>query len=191
MKYSIKVSNFSKKYKIEEVIIKDILITNRITLLIGKNGSGKSTLLRSIGGFIKYKGDIQINGKVAYMSEFTSFPTDLSVKEFIYSLNKVSKNKTTEKEINNLFKLFNLSNKTSHLLSSLSKGMKAKINLVQVLIEKSDIYLLDEPINGLDKDGVKCLINYLETSNKYFLISTHLIDDFKNLKSEVINLWLA
>lgn len=188
MKYSIKVSNFSKKYKTEEVIIKDILITNRITLLLGKNGSGKSTLLRAIGGFIKYTGNIEINGKVAYMSEFTSFPTDLTVKEFIYSLNKVSKNKTTEKEIKNLFKLFNFNNKISHLLSSLSKGMKAKINLVQVLMEKSDIYLLDEPINGLDKDGVECLINYLEKSNKSFLISTHLIDDFKNLKSEVINL---
>jgi ABC-2 type transport system ATP-binding protein len=188
MKYLIKVSNFSKKYKTEEVIIKDILITNRITLLLGKNGSGKSTLLRAIGGFIKYIGNIQINGKAAYMSEFTSFPTDLTMKEFIYSLNNVSKNKSTEKEIENLFKLFNLSNKTSHLLSSLSKGMKAKINLVQVLIEKSDIYLLDEPINGLDKDGVKCLINYLEKSDKNFVISTHLIDDFKNLKSEVVNL---
>ena len=188
MKYLIKISNFSKLYKIEEVIIRDILITNRITLLLGKNGSGKSTILRAIGGFIRYKGNIQISGKVVYMSEFTCFPTDITVKDFIYSLNKVSMNKTTEIEIENLFKLFNLSNKTSHLISSLSKGMKAKLNLVQVLIEKSDIYLLDEPINGLDKDGVKCLINYLEKSDKNFIISTHLIDDFKNLKSEVIYL---
>ena len=41
--------------------------------------------------------------------------------------------------------------------------MKAKVNLIQVFIEKADIYLLDEPINGLDKDGVKCLINYLSS----------------------------
>ncbi len=188
MNYLIKVSNFIKKYKTEEVIIKDLVIANGITLLIGKNGSGKSTLLKAIAGFIKYEGNIQLNGKTAYMSEFTSFPTDLTVYEFINSLNKVSKNKITEKEIKNLLILFNLSNKTYELLSSLSKGMKAKVNLVQVLMEKSDIYLLDEPINGLDKDGVKCLLNYLDKSDKNFVISTHLLDDFKSLKSEVVNL---
>ena len=189
MKYLIKVSNFVKKYKTEEVIIKDILISNRITFLLGKNGSGKSTILKALGGFIKFEGDIEIKGKVAYMNEFPSFPIDLTVNEFIFSLNNISKNKIEEKEIVNLYKLFNINRKTNHLLSSLSKGMKAKVNLVQVLIEKSDIYLLDEPINGLDKDGVKCLINYLEKSDKNFVISTHLIEDFKNLKSEVINLW--
>ena len=66
--------------------------------------------------------------------------------------------------------------------------MKAKVNLVQVLVEKADVYLLDEPINGLDKDGVKCLINYLKQSDKNFLISTHLIDDFKSLKCGVIHI---
>ena len=151
---------FGKRILFDEVNTK--FIQGNCYGIIGANGSGKSTLLRAIGGFIKYGGNIQISGKVVYMSEFASFPTDLTVKDFIYSLNKVSKNKITEIEIENLFKIFNLSNKTSHLLSSLSKGMKAKINLVQVLIEKADIYLLDEPINGLDKDGVKCLINYLK-----------------------------
>ncbi len=188
MKYLIKVTNFIKKYKNEEVIIKDLLVTKRITFLLGKNGSGKSTILKAIGGFIKFEGDIDINGKVAYMSEFPSFPIDLTVNEFIFSLNKISENKIEEKEIVNLYKLFNINRKTDHLLSSLSKGMKAKVNLVQVLIENSEIYLLDEPINGLDKNGVKCLINYLEKSHKNFVISTHLLDDFKNLKGEVINL---
>ncbi len=188
MKSLIEVTNFIKDYQFEEVMIKDLIIKNRITLLLGKNGSGKSTLLKAIGGLIKYRGNININGKAVYMSEFTSFPVDLTVNEFIYSLNDISSNKIEEKEIKNLFNLFDLGNKTNNLLSSLSKGMKAKVNLVQVLIEEASIYLLDEPINGLDKSGVKCLVNYLEKSDKVFVISTHLIDDFKNLNYEVIEL---
>ncbi len=188
MKYQIKVSKFRKKYKNKEVVIKDILITKRITLLLGKNGSGKSTLLKAIGGLIKYEGSISVIGKVAYMSEFNSFPHDLKLIDFINSLNSVSKHSISDIEIKKLFKMFNLYSKKDELLSSLSKGMKAKVNLVQILIDKSDIYLLDEPINGLDKEGVKCLIDYLEKSDKCFVISTHLVDDFKNLKSEIIAL---
>lgn len=188
MKYLIKVSNFSKKYKTEEVFIQDFIIKNKITLLVGKNGCGKSTILKAIGGFIEYKGNIHINGKTVYMSEFTSFPNDLTVQEFMHSLNDVSTNKITDVELLKILKMFKLSNKMNHTLSSLSKGMKAKLNLVQVLIEKAEIYLLDEPINGLDKDGVKCMIDYLDKSDENFIISTHLVDDFNLLKSEIISL---
>ena len=188
MKFLIKVSKFRKNYKNEIVFLDDILVTNRITFLLGKNGSGKSTLLKAIGGLINYEGIIKTSGKVVYMSEFTSFPEDLTLSEFIYSLNKVSKTSIGDKDIENLLEIFQLINKKNVVLSSLSKGMKAKVNLVQVLVEKADVYLLDEPINGLDKDGVKCLINYLKQSDNNFLISTHLIDDFKSLKCEVIHI---
>ena len=104
MKYQIKVSKFRKKYKNKEVVIKDILITKRITLLLGKNGSGKSTLLKAIGGLIKYEGSISVIGKVAYMSEFNSFPYDLKLIDFINSLNSVSKHSISDIEIKKLFK---------------------------------------------------------------------------------------
>lgn len=188
MKNLIEISNFCKKYQNDEIVMKDIIINNKITLLIGKNGSGKSTLLKAIGGLIKYCGTIKTTGKITYMSEFTSFPPDLTIKEFVFSLNNISKHKKSEEELLLLIKIFNLNTKINALLSSLSKGMKAKLNLVQVLMENSDIYLLDEPINGLDSDGVNCLINFIVNSNKCFVISTHLIDDFKTLKSEVIKL---
>ena len=188
MKYLIKVKNFSKKYRVEEVIIEEILISKRITLIQGKNGCGKSTILKAIAGLVSYEGVIEVNGKVSYMSEFPSFPVDLSVKEFIGSLYKISTSKTSLEEVKNLYEIFKLDNKTDLLLSSLSKGMKAKVNLVQSLMEKADIYLLDEPISGLDNDGVKCLIKYLKNSMKSFVISTHLIDDFNKIHDEVIEL---
>lgn len=188
MKFLIKVNNFHKKYRFEEVVITEINISKKITLIQGKNGCGKSTLLKAIAGLISYEGIIEVRGKISYMSEFPSFPIDLSVNEFIGSLNKISKTKTDEVEIDNLYKLFKLNGKTNLLLSSLSKGMKAKVNLVQVLMEKADIYLLDEPINGLDKDGVICLMNYLKKSYKSFVISTHLVEDFSNVYDEIIQL---
>ena len=188
MSYLIKVSNFIKKYRVEEVIIDNLTITKRITVIQGKNGSGKSTILKAIGGLIKYEGNIEVVGNVSYMSEFPSFPVDLSVEEFIFSLCEISKSEIDKDNVEELFRLFNLSDKTKLLLSSLSKGMKAKVNLVQALMEQVDIYLLDEPISGLDKDGVLCLIKYLKNSNKCFVISTHLLEDFKDVYDEVIYL---
>ena len=67
MKYQIKVFNFIKKYKIEVVKIKDFIVNDRITLLVGENGSGKSTLLKAIAGLIKYEGIVEVIGKTSYM----------------------------------------------------------------------------------------------------------------------------
>lgn len=188
MKYPIKVFNFIKEYNNEVVIIKDFIIGKRITLLVGKNGSGKSTILRAIAGFIKYEGIVEVSGKVSYMSELPYFPNDLTMDEFISNLNSISKIKNKESDIKELLILFKIEGKRKQLLSSLSKGMKAKVNLVQCLMEEADIYLLDEPISGLDKDGVNCLIKYIDNSEKIYIISTHLVSDFKDISNEVINL---
>lgn len=188
MKYIIKITNFKKKYRLEEVKIKDFIIKHKISLLVGKNGSGKSTILRSISGLINYEGDIDIAGKVSYMSEFPYFPIDLTVYQFINSLKRISRRCLPENEITKMLETFNLFDKQDLLLSSLSKGMKAKVNLIQCLMEEVDIYLLDEPMSGLDKEGVQSLINYIKDSSKNYIISTHLVDDFKELSYEVIDL---
>lgn len=188
MKYLINVKDFTKRYKKEEVFIKSLVISKRVTLIVGENGAGKSTILRAIGGFIKYEGDIKVNGKISYMSEFSHFPVDLKVNEFINSLKHISSDTKSDEELKDLFKLFNLEDKLDLLLSSLSKGMKAKLNLIQCLMENKDIYILDEPISGLDKDGVKSLIKYIKKSLGNYIISTHLLDDFKDISNEVIYL---
>lgn len=188
MKFLIKVNDFYKKYKVEEVRVDKLLITKRITILQGKNGCGKSTILKALAGLISFKGIVEQTGKVSYMSEFPSFPVDLSVNDFINGLNKISIPEICEKEINNLYSLFNLLDKTELLLSSLSKGMKAKVNLVQSLMCKADIYLLDEPLSGLDQEGVRCLMSYLKNSKNNYVISTHLLEDFDNIYDEVIRI---
>jgi len=92
------------------------------------------------------------------------------------------------KNLDLLLKMFNLFSKKNELLNNLSKGMKVKVNIIQCLMEEADIYLLDEPLSGLDNDSINQVLNYIENSYKYFLISTHLPNDFSKISHEVFNL---
>jgi len=188
MKKKIEVTNYKKIYQNKTVIIDDIVIDKRVNLLIGKNGCGKSTLLKSIANLISYEGNIKIDSKTCYMSETVSYPEDISLFDFIDNLNKISKNNSLNEEINYLLNLFHLEKKLHNKINTFSKGMKVKVNIIQCLMEKADIYLLDEPLSGLDKKGVACLIEYIKKSSKMFVISTHLNNDFKEICDEVFYL---
>jgi len=184
----IEINNFRKQYSSLLVRLEDIKITKRVNLLIGKNGSGKSTLLKAIAQLIKYEGEISCDKKICFMSEHVSYPLDLDLGTFIKHLIKVSLSSIKEEERQELLVSFNLENKLEEKLHSLSRGMSSKVNIIQCLMEEADIYLLDEPLSGLDKLGVKNLINYIKSSNKVFIISTHLNNDFKEICDEVFYL---
>ncbi len=184
----IEIKNFQKEYSNQLVRLEDITLTKRVNLLVGKNGSGKSTLLKAIAQLINYKGDIICEKKICLMNEIVNYPLDLELDTFLRYLNKISNNPSSEEEINKLLVSFNLNHKLKEKLHCLSKGMASKVNLVQCLMEKADIYLLDEPLSGLDKLGVECLINYIKQSDSTFVISTHLNSDFKEICEEVFYL---
>ena len=181
----ISVKQFSKQYKKHLVKLADLTITRRVNLLVGENGSGKSTLLKAIAKLINYDGEIICNKKLCFMSETTTYPLDLELEIFLSYLNNISDSPLNNKELDSLLKSFNLFEKRKELINGLSKGMKAKVNIIQCLMEKAEIYLLDEPLSGLDKAGIKQLLKYIENSNDYFLISTHLPSDFDKLKNEI------
>ncbi len=184
----IEINQFKKQYQHHLVIIRDLKINKRITLLVGKNGSGKSTLLKAIAHFISYEGTIKNNHKVCLMSETVTYPQDIDVITFLKHLNRISKVKSELKTIDNLLASFNLLIKKTELIRNLSKGMKVKINLLQCLMEKADIYLLDEPLSGLDKEGISQLITYIKTHQSNFIISTHTPNAFANLEEAIIKL---
>ena len=188
MNMIIKVSDFIKQYKNHIVNIEDIAISGRVSLIVGINGSGKSTLLKAIGGIIKYCGNIDCNYKVCYMDEFFSFPSDINLFAFLKLLNSTSVSPKKEEDILQLLDYFKLIDKKDDDLKNLSKGMKAKVNIIQCLLEEADIYLLDEPLSGLDKEGVKLFKKYITKSKNYFLISTHLDNELSDLSDEVIYL---
>jgi ABC-2 type transport system ATP-binding protein len=164
----IETKNLNKSYKTVEVSIQDIVISNRITIIKGPNGCGKSTLLKAIMGWIQYTGEIKINGSVSYMPEHHSFPKDITVRTFLLGLHH------DIQSIHSLLRQFHLEDKIDAMIETLSKGMKAKLNMVQCFLLERDIYLLDEPFSGLDVDSVKMVSQYINTSQKVFVITTHI-----------------
>ena len=168
----------------------------RIIGLLGPNGSGKTTLIKLANGLLNpTDGHIMINGLapgteskkiVSYLPDRSFFSEHMKVKEIIsyytdfydnFSTDRASKMlDTLEIDINSRF-------------SALSKGTKEKVQLVLVMSRDADLYILDEPIGGVDpaaRDYIlqTILTNYNE--NATVLISTHLISDIENVLDRVI-----
>ena len=168
----------------------------QIVGLLGPNGSGKTTLIKLANGLLNpTDGHIMINGLapgteskkiVSYLPDRSFFSEHMKVKEIIsyytdfydnFSTDRASKMlDTLEIDINSRF-------------SALSKGTKEKVQLVLVMSRDADLYILDEPIGGVDpaaRDYIlqTILINYNE--NATVLISTHLISDIENVLDRVI-----
>ena len=168
----------------------------QIVGLLGPNGSGKTTLIKLANGLLNpTDGHIMINGLapgteskkiVSYLPDRSFFSEHMKVKEIIsyytdfydnFSTDRASKMlDTLEIDINSRF-------------SALSKGTKEKVQLVLVMSRNADLYILDEPIGGVDpaaRDYIlqTILTNYNE--NATVLISTHLISDIENVLDRVI-----
>ena len=168
----------------------------QIVGLLGPNGSGKTTLIKLANGLLNpTDGHIMINGLapgteskkiVSYLPDRSFFSEHMKVKEIIsyytdfydnFSTDRASKMlDTLEIDINSRF-------------SALSKGTKEKVQLVLVMSRDADLYILDEPIGGVDpaaRDYIlqTILTNYNE--NATVLIPTHLISDIENVLDRVI-----
>ena len=182
----IEINNFIKKYENCKIMIDKAIIKDKVTLIVGENGSGKSTLFKAINNLINFQGEISINIRISYMPEFPKYPIDVTVNQFLTGLLKIQKNKTIS--FLELLNYFDLIEKIEENISDLSKGMQAKLNLIQCLMIPAELYILDEPLSGLDYDSCEKLINYINKEDKSFLISSHLEDAFSSLHKQVIYL---
>ena len=194
----VKCINLSKSYGDKEVL-KDVNITiprGKIIGLLGKNGTGKSTLIKLINDLlVPTKGKVLVNEKdigieskkiISYLPERTyldkSMTVDAVIKYFEDFYEDFDSNKAKE-----LLKDLDLD--TSLKLSKMSKGMQEKVQLVLVMSRKAELYILDEPLGGVDpatRDYIleTILNNFAE--NASVIISTHLISDVERILDEVI-----
>ncbi|MFK5883324.1 MAG: ATP-binding cassette domain-containing protein [Candidatus Izemoplasma sp.] len=183
----LQINSFEKVYKNHVVKIDDLVIKSRVTYLIGSNGTGKSTLLKAIAGLVSYHGVITNGDSVCYLAENPSYPGAMTVNNFLNSLIKIDNGNSLD-NVGELITMFNLEDKLDKVIASLSKGMLQKLNITQCLMQRKDIYLLDEPFSGLDKESVKKLMSYFEKSSSSFLISTHQLILNNKQGIEVISL---
>lgn len=169
-----------KRYQHHTVYYPDLVLSSPRIVLLGGNGSGKSTLLQAMMHLIEYKGTIDTTDALAYMPELPSFPKDTTVEEFLCAFGGYYPD--------SLVTEFALADKRQTNIASLSKGMKGKLNAIQCLMEEADVYLLDEPSNGMDDPSFDRLYQWLKTTTKHWIVTTHQPQLFDGLEAEVINL---
>ena len=168
----------------------------RIIGLLGPNGSGKSTFLKLANGLlVPNSGSILINGvapgeqsrlAVSYLPERTYLPDSLTVRSIVDFFNDFYSD-FDRKKAGEMLNRLNLNPDAN--LKTLSKGNKEKVQLILVMSREAQLYLLDEPIGGVDPAARDYILNTIignYNRNATILISTHLIQDVENILDDVI-----
>lgn len=182
-----------KKFN-KQTILNDlnfIIPKNSITLVNGKNGSGKSITLKIIAGLIThFDGSLSIKGKVSYAVDIFPSSLNLTISEYFKFLLKIYSTNQIEVKLNNLIKHLKLSSFLNQKLKDCSKGTKQKVNVIQCLIKSADIYILDEPFSGLDKEATNFLLNYLEDLkfSSTIILTSHELTSLINITTHILNI---
>ncbi|MBQ0011606.1 MAG: ABC transporter ATP-binding protein [Clostridiales bacterium] len=197
----LEVNHVTKKYGKNKACddVSFCLEPGSLTVLLGPNGAGKSTIIKSIIGFLKYSGQITVNGIpnkttearriLGYIPELPSLYPTLTVIEHMEFIARAYKLTNYKERIDMLLERFEMADKKKKFGDELSKGMQQKLNLCIGLLPNPDILLLDEPMLGLDPHAIKELKNYIEEmrqAGKTMLISTHIIDSVDMLWDRTI-----
>ncbi len=180
-------------------ILHDVNLTiprGKIIGLLGKNGTGKSTLIKLMNGLLTpTSGQILINGKeigveskkrIAFLPERSYLDKSMSVEKTLAFFEDFYEDFDGEKA-RKLLQDLDLDSKQK--LAKMSKGMQEKVQLVLVMSRKADLYILDEPLGGVDpatRDYILNTILYNFQNGASVLISTHLILDIEKILDEVI-----
>ena len=189
----VEIKNVYKSYSKKEVISNMNLNIpkGKIVGLLGPNGSGKSTLIKLINGLLQpNSGDVLIDGIkpsietkriVSYLPERTYLNDWMKVSDILNFFNDFYDDFDIDKAMD-MVKSLNID--INEKLKTMSKGTKEKVQLILVMSRHAKLYILDEPIGGVDPAArtyiLKTIItNYCEDST--LLIATHLISEIENI----------
>ena len=194
----LEINNLNKSFDNKE-ILKDINLSiqsGKIIGLLGKNGVGKTTLIKLINDLLTpTSGQILIKGQkigvetkkvISYLPERTYLNKQMKVSEVISYFEDFYDNFDSEKA-KKLLKDLDLD--INQKLAKMSKGMQEKVQLVLVMSRNADLYVLDEPLGGVDpatRDYILDTILSNFNENASVIISTHLISDIEKILDEVI-----
>ncbi|WP_234124644.1 ABC transporter ATP-binding protein [Clostridium hydrogenum] len=194
----LKVSNLNKNYLKKKALdnFQLELKEGKILGLLGPNGSGKSTLLKIVAGLLtKSSGEVLIDGMEpgVLTKAVVSYLPD---KNYLYKWMKIKDAMEFFKDFysdfdyakaEELLKFMNLDKESK--VTTLSKGMTEKLHLVLVLSRKARLYILDEPLGGVDPTTREKILdtivsNFNEKSS--MIITTHLVNDIERLFDDVV-----
>lgn len=206
--HCIKAENISVKIGKDE-IIKNVNIhihCGELTVIIGKNGAGKSTLLKALLGEIKHTGKIDVYDKkqekyeklkIGYVPQSMNIERHMptTVYDFIAAIisNKpiwIKKDKKIYKQIQEHLKIFDADELIDKSIGELSGGELQRVLLAVATLSEPNLLILDEPVSGIDRNGIKLffnIINKLKTEHDMAIILvSHDLDMVKKYADKVI-----
>ena len=194
----LEVKHLTKTFDGKKILddVNLVIPEGKIIGLLGKNGAGKSTLIKSINDLLTIdEGEILFKGKklgvyskenISYLPERTYLDKGMKVSEVINYFSEFYKDFDKERA----YKLLkDLKLDSEKRIIKMSKGMQEKLQLILVMSRDADLYILDEPLSGVDpatRDYIldTILSNFKEGAS--IIISTHLITDIERILDEVI-----
>lgn len=199
MKPILECQGLSKQYNHMAYALDNLNLTlerGQIVGLLGPNGSGKTTLIKLINDLLTPTcGNVLIDGNqpgveskkiISYLPEHTYLDDSMKISEMVTYFTDFYENFVTERAYT---MLADLGIDKNARLKTLSKGTKEKVQLILVMSRDALLYILDEPIGGVDpaaRDYILQTIINNYNENATILLSTHLIQDIENILDRVI-----
>lgn len=206
--HCIKATNIGVKIGQDE-ILKDINIhihCGQLTVVIGQNGAGKSTLLKAILGEVKHTGTIEFfdikeekykNLKIGYVPQYINVERHMptTVYDFIAAIvsNRpiwLKKSKAIEEKIKKQLEMFGADSLIDKSIGDLSGGELQRVLLAVATIDQPNLLILDEPVSGIDKNGIRDFFNLIaklkETYDMSIILVSHDLELVKKYADKVI-----
>ena len=195
----VEIVGLTKAYDERHIAVNNIslkLPRGKIIGLLGPNGSGKTTLIKMLNGLLSpTRGSIRINGqepgvatkaRVAYLPDRTYLAANRKINDVLDYFCDFYADFSRERAMG---MLQSLGIEPGARMNTLSKGTKDKVQLILVMSRNADLYILDEPIAGVDpaaRDYILRTILSNYNPNSTVLISTHLIGDVEQVLDQII-----
>ncbi len=187
----IKIENLSKNYG-QNNVLKSINLEfkkGKVYGIVGENGAGKTTLFKCISNIEKYDGNIssefkKLKNNLGFLQTEPFFFSKITGKEYIKLITNARQIDIQNIENKNIFDL-----PLNQYASTYSTGMKKKLALTAILLQKNEVFILDEPFNGVDIQSniiIIEIIQKLKELGKTIIISSHIFSTLSEICDEIL-----
>jgi len=186
----INIENLSKSFGNLQVLTNVNLVfeKGRVYGIVGENGSGKTTLFRCIAGLEKHRGTIKsdfekLKNHLGFLQTDPYFFAKITGREYLQLFCNARNIRENDFDAKNIFEL-----PLNQYAATYSTGMKKKLALSAILLQNNDVFILDEPFNGVDIQSnilITEIINKLKSLQKTIIISSHIFSTLNDTCDEI------